>query len=388
MAFNVSPDSLSGIQLRRTITTSGWYDLGTPRRMVVAITGGGGGGGGGGNSNTGGGGGGGAAGCILAPLFLGGRVYISLGAGGTAGTANNNGGAGSPSFFMYPNATAQNGGSSLQWASIRAAGGGFGGGGNSQSASGAGGVAISTAGMPSITGYTGNTSYMVGDSGSSGGGGGGASGSGTVTTQGSFYPNITTATAAAFMYGWLNNQLQLFGNSSSTTVTINLLDNGILPGFDNIGFLSTQFNPTSPSYIQPLSLWTTGVNGQAGRSRGGTGGDAGVSNPAGQHGGTGMFTGGGGGGGGFNSQYSGNGGSGGFYRGAESSVQSGSANTSSGGGAGIAGPGLNGASVSGSVGSVGGAGGLGGGGGGGGGAGSTTGGAGGAGGAGACLIFW
>lgn len=371
MAIGTTPDFDNGVQLRKIITTSGWYDLGAPRRFIAVLAGGGGGGGASGATNAGGGGGGGA-GVLCATLFIGGRVYFQIGAGGTTDTPGNS------SYMLWPQSNQDNGASSgIYLGGIAAGGGGAGGG-----TSGVGRSSIPSDNRPTITGYFLSGSYLTaGDGGSSGGGGSRTS----VTNNATFAKNINGSGVAPYINNWVNNSMYYYAGSGGTSVSDTLFNSGYMPGVDPFSSTGLSLVGTSTSYGLPNSLWTNQTVGATGRAYGGAGGSSGA--PEAINGNGGMFAGGGGGGAGTGS-YSGAGGSGAFYRGGEGAWQLGSVLYAGSGGAGIAGPGATSALGTSANGATGGAGGLGGGGGGGGKSGTATSGSGGVGGNGACLIFW
>jgi hypothetical protein len=393
MAISSLPSSGSSIVLQRTITTSGWIDLGDPRLIHFVLAGGGGGGGGGSGSEQGGGGGGGCGGAIAGKLFIGGRVYVQIGAGGTAGAANQTGnntraGNGGNSYLGVPYTISNDAAASgMYWiAGIGGMGGANGTTGTAADAE-ASRISLDATGRPSVTGYTAPNIVSIGSGPGAGGGGGNASSNGNSSSAiGTYYPNVAGGNNSAYslvLQGWANNDMRWFSSPSGTSVQQTY--NGIL-GINWTDFPMGLFNPGSGSYQTPWTLWTSGNCSSTGPVGGGGGTFA--NQPVGTNGAGGLFT-GSGGGGARAERMSGSGGGGSFYRGGESSRMFGSAtNYGGGGGAGILRPGSDGLpGINGSTGGVGGAGGFGGGGGGGGQA-NTTGAVGGVGGQGALALFW
>jgi hypothetical protein len=396
MAISALPSSGASISLQRVITTSGWIDLGDPR-LIHFVLAGGGGGGGGGASNTGygGGGGGGGGGAIAGKLFIGGRVYVQIGAGGTAGaagatTANTRAGVGGNSYLGIPFTVSNSADASgMYWiAGIGGAGGANG----TSSPSGADAdivrISLDATGRPSVTGYTSPNTIVIGSGPGRGGGGGYGSGNGNGSgDNSSYYPNVAGSNNGAYsliLHGWANNDMRWFSGPSGTSVQQSWQG---ISGLNWTDFPIGLFNPGSGTYQAPWSLWTSGQSANGGTCYGGNGGST-VNQPVGLNGTQGMFT-GAGGGGSSQSYMSGSGGGGAFNRGGESSRMFGNAtNYGGGGGAGILRPGSNGIiAVNGSTGGKGGDGGLGGGGGGGSQC-NSTGVSGGVGGQGALTLFW
>ena len=395
MAISALPTA-GPISLQRTITTSGWVDLGDPRLIHVILAGGGGGGGAGSNSSyTGGGGGGGGGGAIAGKLFIGGRVYVHIGAGGTAGAIGSGtlAGDGGNSYLGVPWAQQPDmaDGSSMYW--IGAVGGKGGCGGNSVSGTATAGApraSLNTTGLPSIAGYN-SVNYApvvsIGCAGSNGGGGGSTAGNGGngggIST---YYPNVNTNVYPAILQGWANNDMRNFAGSSATTVAQNILGNSMF-GIDWTDLPGNFQNPTNGTFAVPYTLWTAASADTLGRANGGTGGST-VNQPHGASGQGGWFT-GGGGGGAVAESISGAGGGSNLNRGGESGRQfSNSTDRGGGGGAGILARGADGiVRVNSTTGGKGGAGGLGGGGGGGSQC-NDTGTTGGVGGQGALALFW
>lgn len=385
MGISTVPNSTEGLTLRQTITTSGWYDLGNPKPITVIIAGGGGGGGGTQTGTTsGGGGGGGGAGAMICKMFIGGRVYVALGAGGIAGVGTSQAGLGGNSLFIYPMGR-QERGSTVPTTAIKVGGGGYGGYG-AQSVGETGGT-----GAPGLSGGTGislsgySITTAIGDSGSNGASGAGSS---TVATNpagyGNFYPNVAQPRLVSTLSGWRTNNLARFDGATTSTI------NFTFPVQNDV-FLASDPNDAMPfldesgsTYAVPKSYFTSGTIAYTGVSTGGTPGSASATQA--QGGGSGYLT--GGGAGGPAAQNGGSGGSSVMYRGGLGGFTLGVTNVGGGGGAGIAGPGANGVTATGSGGGFGGNGGLGGGGGGGGQGAKANGSNGGKGGDGACLIYW
>jgi hypothetical protein len=394
MAISSLPSSGGYISLQRTITTSGWVDFGDPRLITFILAGGGGGGGGGANTTgTGGGGGGGGGGVIAGKLFIGGRIYIQIGAGGTAGLSGQTSsitraGNGGHSYIGIPYAVSNDAtATGMYWI---AAGGGIGGGNGTSNASGvqaeSAKTSLDSTGIPSVTGYTSPNSVTIGCSGGGGGGGASGAGNGTPTqANANYYPNVGTQLYALGLQGWANNDMRYFGGASGASAQGNYI--GSMFGIDWTDFPGNIQSPTSATYTAPWTLWTTGASNNTAAHRGGDGGST-VNQPIGLNGTGGLFT-GAGGGGGMENAMSGSGGGSSLNRGGESSRMFASATTyGGGGGAGILGRGADGIiRVNGTTGGAGGAGGFGGGGGGGAQC-NTTGGAGSAGGQGALALFW
>lgn len=394
MAISALPSSGASISLQRTITTSGWVDLGDPKLIHFVLAGGGGGGGGGSSSSQGGGGGGGCGGAVAGKLFIGGRVYVHIGAGGTAGAANQSAnntraGNGGNSYLGVPWTVSNDAAASaMYWI------GGVGGMGGANGTTGSGSdaaqvnISLNTTGLPSITGYNSPNTVAIGCGPGAGGGGGNSGGNGSSSGAAStYYPNVGGSNSAAYalvLQGWANNDMRWFSSPNGTSVQQTY--QGIV-GINWTDFhAGNLFNPGSSTFGMPWTLWTNGNCASTGPV-GGTGGTF-ANQPIGTNGAGGMFT-GSGGGAGRESQQSGSGGGSNFNRGGESSRMFGGAtDRGGGGGAGILRSGSDGVvAVNGTTGGVGGAGGLGGG-GGGGGQSHTNGAVGGVGGQGALALFW
>ena len=393
MGVSTYPDEStnSGIRVRRVITTSGWIDLGPPRAMTMVLAGGGGGGGGtqSGQDISGGGGGGGGAGAIVCQLFVGGRVYISIGAGGAGGVGTSSGSNGTSSFFMQPGTPSVSPGTNIELVAIKGSFGGRGGyGAQSTGQTGLQGhPALSNGGAPSLTGY--NVTVSVGDSGGSGGpGAGGGAAASTVGAITSCFPNINNERLVSFLSGWRPNNFVTFDGANATNVNYDFTIQGnFVLNSNPFTNASIAQNPTNASFAVPRTFWTSGNIGYTPVSTGGIGGYSGAS--SGRMGLGGYLTGGGGGGGFTNGGASGQGGSSAMFRGGEGGMQLGVTNIGGGGGAGVFGAGAVGSTGSGTTTpGNGGAGGVGGGGGGGAQGGHANGGNGGAGGNGICLLYW
>jgi len=384
------------ISLQRAITTSGWVDLGDPRLIHFILAGGGGGGGAGSNSTGfGGGGGGGGGGAVAGKLFIGGRVYVHIGAGGTAGAIGSGlvAGDGGNSYLGVPWAQQADmaDGSSIYW--IGAVGGKGGCGGNSISGganANAPRASLNTSGLPTLTGYNSANNppvVTIGCAGSNGGGGGTSGGNGNngggIAT---YYPNTNVSLYPTILQGWANNDMRYFLGSTATTVASNTLGASMF-GINWTDLPGNSFNPGASTFTIPFTLWTNGNVDTLGRANGGTGGST-ANQPHGAAGQGGWFT-GGGGGGASDSSISGAGGGSNLNRGGESGRQFGhTTDRGGGGGAGILRPGADGiVRVNSNTGGKGGDGGLGGGGGGGSQC-NSTGVTGGVGGQGALALFW
>jgi len=394
MAVTSFPSSNGSLSLQRTITTSGWVDLGDPRLIYFVLAGGGGGGGGSANfTSYGGGGGGGGAGAVAGRLFIGGKVYVQIGAGGTAGAAGATGvgtygGTGGNSYLGVPyqvsNSAAASG---MYW--IGAVGGNGGANGSTAALpnpSATGRASLDATGRPSVTGYTAINTVSIACGGGKGGGGGSADGNGNWGNDASsYYPNVNKNEYALTLTGWANNDMRYFAGASATANQGTYV--GGIFGIDWTEQRANFQNPTSATYSAPYTLWTTGTSAEKSLADGGTGGSL-QNQPVGLNGVGGLFT--GGGGGGSSTDYmSGSGGHSSMSRGGESSRMFGNAtNYGGGGGAGILKSGSDGiVAVSGSTGGKGGDGGFGGGGGGGSQC-NSTGVTGGVGGQGALALFW
>jgi hypothetical protein len=381
------------MSLQRVITSSGWIDLGDPRLFTFILTGGGGGGGAGAaDQNYGGGGGGGGAGAVGGRLFLGGRIYVQIGAGGTAGVSANGtaAGTGGNSYLGVPEDRQGQAGqpSSIKW--ICAAGGGGGGGGNSVSGTSSVGAArksLDTTGRPSVTGYTYNPIIFAGCGGSGGATGGTTSSSGAAPSGiSTYYPNIYSSTAGYMLDGWINNDLRFFLTSTGTSPDTQYANQGF-PGLNFLDMPGRQQQPFTTTISNTVTMWTQGTSSNGSEAIPGGGGS--IANQTIGYQGYGAWATGGGGGGGAYDYQSGNGGASWLNRGGESSYANGNTNTyGGGGGAGALKPGSIGGTRTGTTGGAGGAGGFGGGGGGGGQSGISAVSSGGVGGQGVLALFW
>ena len=366
---SIVQSNAGGFGVKATITSSGWYNIGTPRRITMVLTGGG-GGAARGEGSGGGAGGGGGAGAVTGTFFMGGQVYIEIGAGGAGGSVGGSApGSGGHSFFMWP-AEQVNMANVKQFYGIVACGGGNGG---YSSVNNSNGGQFSSV-NPSLSGINFNRTF--GSSGSSGG----RSANGGQNTNGQYYPNIVATNYVRTSYNFIPNDIQYFASPTSSTPLGTSMQG--MPLLDTTQ-IKQQFLENSATFANPLTMFTTGTVNAAGIAVGGVGNGA----AAGSGGGSGYITGGGGGAGGAGN-YSGYGGSSIFYRGGNITLASPTAGQSAGGGAGANGPGGDGTAGNSGAGGTGGNGGSGGGGGGAGGCGTSTNGAGGAGGTGVCILYW
>lgn len=171
----------------QTFTASGTYTPtpGIHSVIVFGVAGGGGGGGVAGGDNQGGGGGG-AGGAFIeryTPVTIGTSQVVTIGSSGLAGTAGNGGSGGTTSFGALASATGGGGGQGFAGAGVssyRSAGtGGLGSGGDLSIAGGPGGIAQAEAGgVPSFSGFGGNSIFGGGGAAQIAAGGGAAGAAG------------------------------------------------------------------------------------------------------------------------------------------------------------------------------------------------------------------